>query len=205
MSPQIPNAPRPSMAEIIREEVRRATEEIRRELEDSQRQIRELQGVDENVHQALGQVNERMTAKSGAYRELLGTVTATGQAVGTVDTRQSSFEAFVREQLGAVKAQVGSLVLRVPVTEKEIKQGAAAAVSASTSAALAESRSAQVVVAQTDTKIAIDGMRWKIIAGAIVSIVLGIATIAANTYVTLSRGDAIEKHIDERLQQAAPK
>ena len=189
MSP--PNPPRSTMESIVDAAVKRATEGLRRDLEDAQREIRELQGVDQTVNETLAAASQRLTTHSRTQKAL-------DVAIGSTDTRQSTFEGFVRSELSTVKAQVGSLVNRVPVTEGVIRQ-------AVTSSDLAEQRSADVVVAQNGARLAIDGMRWKIIAGMVVAIILGVAQIVASTYVTLSRTDALEQHIDQRLPAATPK
>ena len=65
MSP--PNPPRTSMADIIREEVTRATEALRRDLEDAERHIQDLQGVD-------AKTSERLAGLSGKHRLALDTI-----------------------------------------------------------------------------------------------------------------------------------
>jgi chromosome segregation ATPase len=185
------------MESIVEAAVQRATSALRRDLEDAQRQIGEanekiasLEGVDQNVHQTLGAVTQRLTGHSGTQKALDVAITST----------KTTFEDFARNEFGALKAQVGSLIQRVPVTEQVIKHGADAAVSAKASSDLAERRSADVVVATNNAKIAQAGASKKLFYGLLATIILGIAQITANTIITLSRGDAIERHVDERLK-----
>lgn len=189
MSP--PNPPRSPMESIVEAAVARAVAGLARDLEDAQRQIRELQGVDEQHDKTIAAATQRLTTHSGTHRDLLGNV---AKVEATGDERQRANEAAIARIETMVRTQLG----QAGIAQGMIK-------TAATNAQLAENRSADVVVAQNSARLAIEGMRWKIIAGAVVSIVLGITTIAANTIVTLKRSAELEQHIDERLHQAAPK
>ena len=132
MSPPI--SPRTTMADVIKEEVARATEALRRDLEDAQREIKELKGVDEDVF-------VRLDTKSGQYRDLAKDIrdskpeieaAVTEKVTGTVTEKTlAMLEAFRSE----MRAERNAIVKSAPAAITAANASITAA-NASTSAAL---------------------------------------------------------------------